>query len=109
MANTYVRGTTIRLHTDPPFTNLAGVPTDPGTVTVRVTSMSDAVTTDYTLAGGQVVKDTSQWPNGDYYYDLATAGLANGKLGQWVYTWIGTTTAAGSDKNTFYLVSDVLP
>jgi hypothetical protein len=109
MANTYTRGTTIRLHTNPPFKNFAGVPTDPGTVTVRVTSVADAVTTDYTLAAAQVVKDTSEWLNGDFYYDLVTAGLSNAKLGQWVYAWIGTGAAAAADKNTFLLVSEITP
>jgi hypothetical protein len=64
---------------------------DPATVTLKVKDPA-AVTTTYTLAGGQVIKDST----GHYHYDLsvATAGL-------WSYRWETTGTYQAAQEATF--------
>lgn len=114
MALTIVRGQTVRIRTargdgtHEPFRDASGTPTDPSTVTMRITTVSDSVTTDYTLAAAQVVKDTTAFPNGDFYYDFATAGLADAKLGRVVCAWLGTGTVQAAESCTFLLVSEKL-
>lgn len=105
--NKYVRGQQIRLAIS--VRKVDGtVPTaDPATVVIRVTDPdSPPVTTDYTLGAAQVQIDTSVNAHGDYYYDLATAGLADAKLGAWVYAGITTGTPATAEKNVFMLESE---
>lgn len=109
MANEYVRGQVIRLTGQVRLVSGAVPGADPTTVTVRVTDNDNPpVSTDYTLGAGQVIKDTTVNPFGDYYYDLVTAGLADAKLGYWIYAWITTGTPATAEKNTFRLVSEKL-
>jgi hypothetical protein len=68
------------------FKNLAGVLTDPTTVVLKATSPG-GVTTQYTLAAAQVVRDNT----GLYHYDITLT-----EAGTWTYEWIagGTLVAA---------------
>lgn len=100
-----VRGQAVRLRHK---VRLAGgaIPTaDPATVIIRVTDFA-GVTTDYTLALGQVQKDTTTNLYGDYYYDLSTAGVTDAKLGIWHVAGITTGTPASADVNVFRLISE---
>lgn len=73
-------------------------------MTCRVTTLTG--TSDYTLAGGQVQKDTSVYANGDFYYDLATTSMTDAQIGRVVYAWIGTGAVPAAEVNVFILVNE---
>lgn len=102
MANKYTRGATVVLALND-VRDQQGLPIviDPTTVVVSVTDPTN-VTTLYTLALAQVIKDSV----GNYHYNLITAALADTYLGYWLYTWITTGTPQHAEKNTFILESE---
>jgi hypothetical protein len=71
--------------------SVAGVATDPTTVTLKVRTPSGAVST-YTYAGGGVTKDAT----GVYRRDVSAT-----EPGRWLYRWEGTGTAEAAEEGSF--------
>lgn len=84
-AQAYMEGSTVRVQAT--FA-VAGVNTDPTTVTLKVKD-TDGTTTTYTYALGQVTKSAT----GVYYKDIVPASVA--VVAEWSYRWKGTGAAAG--------------
>jgi hypothetical protein len=105
MAGEYVRGQKIRLAIKTRLVDGSVPIADPTTVTIRVTDPLGA-STDYTLAAGQVVRDTSVNAFGDYYYDLATTSAGDSQLGMWTYAGLTSGTPTTAEKNRFRLLSE---
>jgi hypothetical protein len=76
------------------FVNQAGVPADPGTITLRY-KKDAAATTVVTFPASPIVKDSA----GNYHADLDTSGFTGPGLQQWFAEWKGTgaVTAIGPD------------
>lgn len=74
------------------FKNLAGVATDPGTVTFRITKPNGTVVTYVYGTDIQLVKDGT----GDYHVDIACD-----QAGQWFYRWTGTGAVAAAEDGEF--------
>jgi hypothetical protein len=85
----YDKGDLVRLSAA--FT-VAGVATDPTTVTLKVQDPSGNEAT-YTYALGQVTKDSA----GAYHYDLAID-----ETGLWTYRWAGTGAVVTAGEANLY-------
>lgn len=92
---TYRTGATVRLVT---LFTVAGVPTDPSTVTLKLQDPAGALST-FTLAAAQVIQDGP----GSYHRDFV-ATLA----GTYVWRWEGTGAAAGVDEGTTQVEASLL-
>ena len=79
------------------FTNASGVAADPTGVTLTV--RLNGVDTNYTLAGGQVVKDSV----GNYHYDLSIP--SDESMYKIEYRWQGTGAVTAAEEGMFYAVS----
>lgn len=90
----YAAGQLVRLSVS--FT-VAGVATDPTTVACKVKT-PDGLETSYTLAGGQVVKDSV----GAYHFDFAVA-----QAGWHYYGFTGTGTVQAASEGTFAGVTNL--
>lgn len=73
------------------FTDDAGTPADPSSVTATVRA-PDATTTNYTVTAGQIVKDST----GNYHLDIPCT-LA----GDYYYVFKGVGTIAAAEEGTF--------
>jgi hypothetical protein len=78
---------------------VAGVLTDPTTVTLKVKDPAGVVTT-YTYSGGQITKDST----GNYHRDL-TPSLA----GRWYYRYIATGAVDATTEDSFRVRQVVIP
>lgn len=84
-----VQGTRVRFSAG--FQTLAGMATDPTTVTL--TTLNPAgVQTAYTYAGGDIVKDSV----GNYHIDLTLS-----TAGEWAASWTGTGALVAYDEWDF--------
>lgn len=90
----YANGQLVRLSVA--FT-VAGTLTDPGTVALKVKTPDGAETT-YTLAGSQVVKDST----GNYHYDFQTA-----QTGYHYYGFESTGAVVSSSEGVFVVTSNL--
>lgn len=88
----YQQGDTIRIEGS--FADLAGVLTDPDTITLQVMPPS-RVAVQYTYALAQVVKTAT----GRYAYDLALNAS-----GDWVYRWVVTGAVAAATEDVLVRV-----
>ncbi|MCC6192061.1 MAG: hypothetical protein IT318_23780 [Anaerolineales bacterium] len=95
--NSYIVGQTFRLYGD--FYSLAGVATDPTTVTLTVEDAA-GVEMAYTLAGGGVTKES----DGVYYREMTAAA----PLGVWNYQWLSTGTVKALDEASFRVIASRL-
>jgi hypothetical protein len=89
----FYEGQEIRLYTQTPFRNAAGVATDPTTVTLTV-QQADGTETAYTYAGGGVTKTAT-----GTYEKLLTPPV--GSAGIWGWEWRGTGAVAAVDQGLF--------
>jgi hypothetical protein len=87
--NVYQKGDLVRI--DGLFTNLAGAPQDPSTVSLKVTKPSGTTTTE-AYNPGNIVKDAT----GTYHLDVN----AN-EAGRWFYSWISTGTGQAAENGEF--------
>jgi hypothetical protein len=77
------------------ITNVAGVVTDPTTLTLKVRKPGDTAVTTYTYGEDViVVKDST----GNFHADLPLD-----TEGTWRYDWVGTGAAAFSEGGRFYV------
>jgi hypothetical protein len=90
--NTYDVGDLVRLTGT--FTDLTAALADPTTVTLKTRGPFDATSTVVTLAGAQVVKDST----GVYHYDFAPT-----EAGVYSYEWIGTGAVATAEPGSFFV------
>lgn len=81
--NLYISGALVR--TIATFTNLAGQPTDPTTITLKYRAGAGSTTTIVYPAAG-IVKDST----GVYHSDLDTTGFAGPGQQLWTIQWVGT-------------------
>lgn len=88
--NTYLEGSTVKLQAT---FKVAGVATDPTTVTLKVQNV-DGTTSTYTYALGQVSKSAT-----GVYYKNVTPGAVTSRT-ELVYRWEGTGDAAGVAEDT---------
>ena len=91
---TYYEGALVRVTAV--FTNAAGAPVDPTTVTLNWHRTKDAVTA-WTVQAGQIVKDSV----GNYHADLDTTSLT----GPWSYEFEGTGAAQATNAGTFLVLA----
>ena len=90
MANLYDVGDLVRI--SGPFT-VAGVATDPTTVTLKIKDPSGNVAT-YTYALAEIIKDSV----GNYYKDIIID-----EAGYWYYRWEGTGTVQAADEKYLFV------
>ena len=93
--NKYDVGDAVRLEAS--FTDMAGVPTDPTTVELRIRKGDGTVVE---VTGASITKDSA----GEYHYDLS---LADAPSGIWVYVFEGTGTVQQAGKGVFVVVETV--
>lgn len=93
-AQSYMEGSTVRVQAT--FA-VAGVNTDPTTVTLKVKD-TDGATTTYTYALAEVTRFAA----GVYYKDITPKAVTTDT--GWTYRWIGTGTAAGVGEATCTLL-----
>lgn len=74
------------------FTDVAGLPADPATVSLAFVDPSGNVTTYLYLTDVQVVKDST----GNYHVDVNAD-----EAGDWHYRWIATGTGQGAQLGQF--------
>lgn len=91
--NRYIVGQTFRLYCD--FYSLAGALADPTTVALTVQDPSGAQT-EYTLAGGGVVKEST----GIFYREITAAA----PVGTWVYQWLGAGAVKALDEGSYQVI-----
>jgi hypothetical protein len=84
----YNPSTTIRLAAS---FKASGVLTDPATVSLTVKDPA-SVSTTYTWAGAQVIKDAT----GRFHYDLTPV-----LPGRWYFKWVGTGAVAATTEESF--------
>jgi hypothetical protein len=78
--------------------SVAGVPTDPTTISLELKSPSKVVTT-YTYAATALTKTGT-----GAYYKVLSATILNA-AGIWRYSWIGTGAAEGVDQGSINVQS----
>lgn len=91
--------TTYQLGDEPHLTasfTSGGVAADPTTVTATVRK-PDGTTTNYTVAAGQIVKDSV----GNYHLDIAAD-----TAGRWSYKFAGTGAVIDVEQGVFYVIPD---
>ena len=92
MANSYDKGSTVKIYNDPVF-KTSGAATDPTTVTLIVQDPA-GTETSYTYAAGQVTKAAT----GSYYKEIQL-----NTSGTWHYRWVGTGACAAVDEGYLYI------
>ncbi len=90
--NTHDIGDVVRISVA--FTNQAGTPVDPGTVTVKVKTPIGLATTYVFGVDSGVIKDST----GNYHFDVEPA-----IQGVWAYRWEGAVSNKGAEENTFQI------
>lgn len=89
-------GDLVRVSTDPPFTNAAGVATDPTTVTLEWRRAGGATTTWVYGTDVEVVRDAA----GTFHADIPIA-----ERGLHYYRWVGTGAVQAAEEGTFLVTT----
>ncbi len=91
MANEYDKGSSTRISNE---FKVAGVLTDPTTITLKI-KKPDGTSSTYTYAAGEITREAA----GKYYKDFTL-----NQVGFWLYRWEGTGTCEAVDENYLQVV-----
>lgn len=89
-------GDVVTVRTDPPFSDAAGVPTDPDTVTVQWRRRGSPPTTWVYGTDPEVIRDSV----GTFHADIPVA-----KAGTYYFRWAGTGDVAAAEEGSFTAVT----